>query len=71
LLTVSRNLVYAARKDPLNRTLGPRLASVLASPNFVIRQAAPLLCDSRVRALRFAQDGRFLLRRDGGRGLSA
>jgi WD40 repeat protein/tRNA A-37 threonylcarbamoyl transferase component Bud32 len=54
-------LVYAARRDPLNRTLGPRLASALASRNFLIPQAALLACGSRVLALHFAQDGRSCL----------
>ncbi len=51
-------LVYAARKDPRNRTLAPRLASVLASHNFALLRAAPYPCNSRVLALRFAPDGR-------------
>ncbi|HWA27999.1 MAG TPA: protein kinase [Lacunisphaera sp.] len=51
-------LVYAARKEPANQTLGPRIASVLASHNFLIPQAAPFACGSRVLALRYAQDGR-------------
>ena len=51
-------LVYAARKDPVNPALAPRIASVLTSYHFAIPRAAPLACGSRVLAFRFAGDGR-------------
>jgi WD40 repeat protein len=51
-------LVYAARKDPMNPILAPRLASVLASHNFILPQSAPFECGSRVIAIRYALDGR-------------
>jgi eukaryotic-like serine/threonine-protein kinase len=51
-------LAYAARKDPLNPILAPRLASVLASHNFVLPESPPFECGSRVIALRYALDGR-------------
>jgi serine/threonine protein kinase/WD40 repeat protein len=51
-------LVYAARKDPLNRTLAPRIASAVTSHNFLLPTGAPFECGSRVLAVRFTKDGR-------------
>ncbi|MEO5957995.1 MAG: hypothetical protein ABIR80_02675, partial [Opitutaceae bacterium] len=51
-------LVHAARKDPGNAIIAPRLASILATRNFLIPQAAPYSCGSQVLATRFARDGR-------------
>ena len=50
-------LVYAARKDPTNSVLGPRIASALASHNFVLPEAPPFECGSRVVALHYSLDG--------------
>ncbi|MEO7413886.1 MAG: protein kinase, partial [Opitutaceae bacterium] len=52
------HLVYAARKDPLNPTLAPRLASALAMHNFLLPQGAPFAAGSRILAVRFSHDGR-------------
>lgn len=54
-------LVYAARSDPLNPILAPRLASVLASHNFILPESAPFECGSRVVGVRYALDGRTFL----------
>jgi WD40 repeat protein len=51
-------LVSAARSDPLNPVLAPRLASVLASHNFILPESAPFECGSRVIGIRYALDGR-------------
>ena len=51
-------LVSAARKDPLNPILAPRLASVLASHNFILPEGSPFECHSRVVAVHYAVDGR-------------
>ena len=53
-------LVYAARKDPQNAALAPRLASALASHNFLLPEGVPLECGSRVLAVRFTRDGKSL-----------
>ncbi|MEO6001838.1 MAG: protein kinase [Opitutus sp.] len=49
--------VQAARKDPENRTIAPRLASVLTSRNFLLPERAPFQCGSRVLGLRYTTDG--------------
>ncbi|MEO7700235.1 MAG: WD40 repeat domain-containing serine/threonine protein kinase [Opitutus sp.] len=54
-------MVHAARKDPANATIAPRLASVLTSHNFLLPESAPFQCRSRVLAMRFTNDGRSLL----------
>ncbi len=54
-------LVHAARKDPSNRGIAPRLAAVMASRNFLLPERAPFQCGSRVLALRYANDGRSVL----------
>ena len=51
-------LVYAARKDPANPTLGPRLVSALATHNFLLPEGAEVECGARVLAVRFTRDGR-------------
>ncbi|MEO7799911.1 MAG: WD40 repeat domain-containing serine/threonine protein kinase [Opitutaceae bacterium] len=51
-------LVYAARKDPLNPILAPRIASLLASHNFILAEGEPFECRSRVVAIRYSLDGR-------------
>lgn len=50
-------LVYAARKDPKNTVLGPRLASALATHNFLLPEDSAFECGSRVLAVRFTKDG--------------
>jgi serine/threonine protein kinase/WD40 repeat protein len=54
-------LVQAARKDPGNTLIAPRLASVLTSRNFLIPLGIPFQCKSRVLAVRFTNDGRSFL----------
>ena len=54
-------LVYAARKDPANSVLGPRLVSELASHNFILPEGAPFEGGSRVVAMRYALDGKTFL----------
>lgn len=54
-------LVYAARKDPLNPILAPRLASVLSSHNFILPESAPFECGSRIVGVRYALDGQTFL----------
>ncbi|HEX2852938.1 MAG TPA: protein kinase [Opitutaceae bacterium] len=51
-------LVYAAKKDPLNPTLGPRLASAMAAQSFLLPEGEPFECGSRVVAMRYTLDGR-------------
>ncbi|HUJ42665.1 MAG TPA: serine/threonine-protein kinase [Opitutaceae bacterium] len=51
-------LVYAARKDPQNTTLAPRLASAMAAQNFLLPAGAPFECDFRILAVRFTKDGK-------------
>ncbi len=51
-------LVYAARKNPLNSAVAPRLASVLTSANFILPEGVPIECGSRIVAMRYALDGR-------------
>ncbi len=52
--------VHAARKDPGNTIIAPRLASVLTSRNFLIPDGVPFECGSRALAMRFTKDGRSL-----------
>jgi hypothetical protein len=54
-------LVYASRKDPQNTTLGPRLASALATHNFLLPEESAFECGSRVLAVRYTKDGRSIL----------
>src|SRR6185503_19319124 len=51
-------LVYASHKDPKNTTLGPRIASALATHNFLLPEESAFECGSRVLAVRFTKDGR-------------
>jgi serine/threonine protein kinase/WD40 repeat protein len=51
-------LAYAAKKDPLNPTLGPRLASAMAAQSFLLPEGEPFECGSRVVGMRYALDGR-------------
>jgi serine/threonine protein kinase/WD40 repeat protein len=51
-------LVYAARKDPQNTTLGPRLASALTTHNFLLPEGPAFECGSPVLAVHFTKDGR-------------
>ncbi|HEY5552410.1 MAG TPA: serine/threonine-protein kinase, partial [Opitutaceae bacterium] len=50
-------LVHAARKNPRDTTIAPRLASVLASRRFLVPEAAPLELGSRVHTMFFFPDG--------------
>ena len=50
-------LVHAARKDPQNPTIAPRLASILTARNFLLPDGAPLQLGSRVLRSRFFPDG--------------
>jgi len=60
-------LVHAARKDPRDATIAPRLASVLASRRFLVPEGAPLEMGSRVHTMFFSPDGArmFILCEDG------
>jgi serine/threonine protein kinase/WD40 repeat protein len=51
-------LVYASRKDPSNTTLGPRLASALATHNFLLPEGPGFECGSPILAVHFTKDGR-------------
>jgi len=53
--------VHAARKDPENRTIAARLASVLSSRNFLLPERAPFACGTRVLAMRYSTDGTSLI----------
>jgi len=53
-------LVYAARKDPGNPTLGRRLISALTTHNFLLPEGPAFDCGSRVLAVRFTLDGQSL-----------
>ena len=51
------HLVQAARKDPHNPTIAPRLASILTAHNFLLPDGAPVQLGSSVRFIRFSPDG--------------
>lgn len=51
-------LVYAARKNPLDFTIAPRLASVLTSRNFFLPVGPALTFPSRVSNLQYVDAGR-------------
>jgi WD40 repeat protein len=50
--------VHAARKDPGNSSIAPLLASIITAHNFLLPEAVPYQCGSRVLALRYTNDGR-------------
>ena len=50
-------LVHAARKNPHDATIAPRLASVLVSRRFLVPEAPPLELGSRVHTTVFSPDG--------------
>ncbi|HEX2099768.1 MAG TPA: serine/threonine-protein kinase, partial [Candidatus Synoicihabitans sp.] len=51
-------LVHAARKDPGNPTLGPRLASAITLHNYLIPVQSPLRLPADVTHVDYLQDGR-------------
>ncbi len=54
-------LVHAARRDPTNTAIAPRLASLLTSRNFLVPERSAFSCGARVLAMRYTNDGRSLL----------
>ena len=53
-------LVHAARFDPRHPVIAPRLASVLASGQFLLPEGEPLQMGAGLMALQFTADGRHL-----------